>query len=276
MGHLLQARLQLRRAPGRCRPECRRQARRCRRHRPVRPGEPGIHGDRRLRPNVDVGAGALPRKVPGQAAPVQARAQRRNRRVHAGQLPGLRRVPAERLCDRRLQPRVQDDRCRRPGCEGTPRRAANAARTVPVRPLPHRGAASGEQLPVPLELTPSPGWALAAVRMASIQRSRYTSATDASLDFDMLRKWGICREEADMTRSPAGEGPDIMGGPEPDEEGTDLMGGPRPGTDEMGGPEPDEEGTDLMGGPRAGTDEMGGPEPDEEGTDLMGGSRPGT
>ena len=33
-----------------------------------------------------------------------------------------------------------------------------------------------------------------------------------------------------MTRSPAGEGPDIMGGPEPDEEGTDLMGGSRPGT----------------------------------------------
>jgi hypothetical protein len=33
-----------------------------------------------------------------------------------------------------------------------------------------------------------------------------------------------------MTRGPAGEGPDTMGGPEPDEEGTDLMGGPRPGT----------------------------------------------
>ena len=50
-----------------------------------------------------------------------------------------------------------------------------------------------------------------------------------------------------MTRSP-GEGPDTMGGPEPDEERTDLMGGPRPGTDEMGGPEQDEQGTDLMGG----------------------------
>jgi hypothetical protein len=57
-----------------------------------------------------------------------------------------------------------------------------------------------------------------------------------------------CREEADMTGSPAGEGSDTMGGPEPDEERTDLMGGSRPGTDEMGGPEPDEEGTDLMGG----------------------------
>jgi hypothetical protein len=36
---------------------------------------------------------------------------------------------------------------------------------------------------------------------------------------------GNCREEAQMTGSQAGEGPDIMGGPEPDEEGTDLMGG---------------------------------------------------
>ncbi len=53
-----------------------------------------------------------------------------------------------------------------------------------------------------------------------------------------------------MTGNPAGEGPDTMGGPEPDEERTDLMGGSRPGTDELGGPEPDEEGTDLMGGPR--------------------------
>jgi hypothetical protein len=39
-----------------------------------------------------------------------------------------------------------------------------------------------------------------------------------------------------MTRSPAGEGPDTTGGPEPNEEGTGLMGGPRAGTDEMGGP----------------------------------------
>jgi hypothetical protein len=51
-----------------------------------------------------------------------------------------------------------------------------------------------------------------------------------------------------MTGNPAGEGSDIMGGPEPDEEDTDVMGRGRPGTDEMGGPEPDEEGTDLMGG----------------------------
>ena len=57
------------------------------------------------------------------------------------------------------------------------------------------------------------------------------------------------REEADVTGGAAGESPDIMGRPEPDEEGTDLMGGPRQGTDSMGGPEPDEEGTDLMGGP---------------------------
>ena len=49
---------------------------------------------------------------------------RRDRRVHPGQLPGLRRVPAERLRDRRLQSRVQDDRRRGPGRQGTPRRAA--------------------------------------------------------------------------------------------------------------------------------------------------------
>ncbi len=51
-----------------------------------------------------------------------------------------------------------------------------------------------------------------------------------------------------MTGNPAGEGPDVMGGPEPDEQGTDLMGRAGPGTDELGGPEPDEQGTDLMGG----------------------------
>jgi len=51
-----------------------------------------------------------------------------------------------------------------------------------------------------------------------------------------------------MTTSPAGEGSDVMGCPEPGEQRTDLMGGARPGTDEMGGPEPDEQRTDLMGG----------------------------
>jgi hypothetical protein len=55
-------------------------------------------------------------------------------------------------------------------------------------------------------------------------------ATSASLDSGMLLNSGMCREEADMTGSPAGEGPDTMGGPEPDEAGTDVMGGPRPGT----------------------------------------------
>jgi hypothetical protein len=32
-----------------------------------------------------------------------------------------------------------------------------------------------------------------------------------------------------MTTNPPGEGPDVMGGPEPDEQGTDLMGGAQPG-----------------------------------------------
>ena len=75
-------------------PLCRRQARRRGRHRPVRPGEPRVHGARGLRPDVDLGAGALPQEVPGEAAPLPARAHRRDRRVHPGQLPGLRRVPS--------------------------------------------------------------------------------------------------------------------------------------------------------------------------------------
>ena len=97
-------------------------------------------------------------------------------------------------------------------------------------------------------------------------------ATSAPLDSGISLN-GRLPEEADVTGGAAGEGPDTMGGPEPDEEGTDVMGGSRPGTDEMGGPEPNEEGTDVMGGSRPGTDEMGGPEPNEEGTDLMGGPR---
>jgi hypothetical protein len=36
-----------------------------------------------------------------------------------------------------------------------------------------------------------------------------------------------------MTRGPAGEGRETMGGPEPDEEGTDLMGGPDAGPDSV-------------------------------------------
>jgi hypothetical protein len=61
---------------------------------PYGPESPGVHGDRGLRPDVDLGAGALPWAVRAQAPPVPARAHRGHRRVHAGQLPGLRRASA--------------------------------------------------------------------------------------------------------------------------------------------------------------------------------------
>jgi hypothetical protein len=60
------------------------------------------------------------------------------------------------------------------------------------------------------------------------------------------------REEVQVEENPAGESPDVMGGPEPDEQRADVMGGAEGRTDEMGGPEPDEERTDLMRGPEPG------------------------
>ncbi len=64
-------------------------------------------------PDVDIRPGALPQAAGGEAPPLPARADRRDRRLHAGQLPGLRRVLPERLRRGRLQPRLQDDRCSR-------------------------------------------------------------------------------------------------------------------------------------------------------------------
>ena len=68
VGHLLQARLLLRRGSGRRVAVRGRPARRARSRRPVRAGEPGVRGRRGLRPDVDLGAGALPQAVRGQAA----------------------------------------------------------------------------------------------------------------------------------------------------------------------------------------------------------------
>jgi hypothetical protein len=72
VGDLLQAGLLLRRGPGRYFAVRGRRAGRGGRRRSLRPGEPGVHGDRGLRPDVDRGAGALPRAVRAQAPPVPA------------------------------------------------------------------------------------------------------------------------------------------------------------------------------------------------------------
>ena len=83
------------------------------------------------------------------------RALRRCRRVHGRQLPGLRLHPAERLRDRRLEPRLQDDRRRSRGREGRLRRALVAAVSVPLRALRDGRSAPGLEQPVPLELSTS-------------------------------------------------------------------------------------------------------------------------
>ena len=121
VGDLLQARLLLRRSSGRDLTVRRRPPGRCGGRGSVRPAKPAVHRDGGLRPDVDLRPCALPQAVRGQGGSVPARANRRDRRLHAGQLPRLRRVPAERLRHRRLQPRVQDDRGRGAGRQGTAR-----------------------------------------------------------------------------------------------------------------------------------------------------------
>src|SRR5580658_6880293 len=115
-------------------------------------------------------------------------------------------------------------------------------------------------------VAPSEAIAFTAHANPGVRPSREHLLAAAASPRLSLERWQS-REETHMTGNPAGERPDLMGGPEPDEQGTDLMGGAESdeeGTDLMGGAEPDEEGTDLMGGA----------EPDEEGTDLMGGAEP--
>ncbi|MEJ7702894.1 MAG: hypothetical protein WKF47_04180 [Geodermatophilaceae bacterium] len=55
------------------------------------------------------------KRFEGHPAALPQGSLRRHRRVHPGQLPGLRHLPGQRLRHRRFQPRLQDDRRRRPG-----------------------------------------------------------------------------------------------------------------------------------------------------------------
>src|SRR5215204_2183749 len=59
----------------------------------------------------------------------------------------------ECLRHRRLQPRLQDDRGRRPGGEGAPGRAAGTFGPFPLLPLRNRRTAPHEPLTLPMELT---------------------------------------------------------------------------------------------------------------------------
>ena len=136
VGHLLQARpprrAGRRRAARRSAPTSRSTRTRRPRRRPDVPG----HVVRR--------AVALHGALRGLPAAVQARALGRRRRVHRRQLPGLRLHAAERLRDRRLEPRLQDDRRRPRGREG--RRAASTPRLL--YPFRFERFATGDLHPV--------------------------------------------------------------------------------------------------------------------------------
>ena len=81
------------------------------------------------------GPGLLPEALRGAVPPLPARAVRGPRRLHAGQLPGVRRLPPELLRDRGLEPRVQDDRGRRAGRQGDLGRAERDPPAVSVLAL---------------------------------------------------------------------------------------------------------------------------------------------
>ncbi len=122
---------------------------------PVRPGEPGLHRRRRFRPYVGVGAGLLPEALRRHHAEIQEGAVGRHRQLHRGFVPGVRPVLRERLCDRRQQPRLQDDRRRQAGGGRYLRQRERSAASVPLQPLRRRQAASDLALAVPVELTES-------------------------------------------------------------------------------------------------------------------------
>ncbi len=86
----------------------------------------------------------------GCRAQYKAGAVGRRRSVHGRQLPRLRLRAAERLRDLRLEPRLQDDRCRPRGRRRAPRRPLAAALPVPVRALRDGGPAPGLELAVSL------------------------------------------------------------------------------------------------------------------------------
>ena len=74
---------------------------------PYGAGIAGVRGRRGFRRYVVLGAGPLPEALRGQDAALQARGEiRRARLLHAGQFPGVRRVPRECLRHCRLQSRL--------------------------------------------------------------------------------------------------------------------------------------------------------------------------
>ena len=96
------------------------------------------------------------KRFEGKSSALSRRAIRRHRLLHAGLVPGLRRVPRQLLRHRGFQPRLQDDRRRRAGCAGDARAGQRPARAVPPQPLCRRQAASGVDEPVSVELTRRP------------------------------------------------------------------------------------------------------------------------
>ena len=97
--------------------------------RSVRPPEHRVRRDPRVRADVDVGPRPLPQAVRGEATPLPEGAHRRDRRLHPRQLPRVRPVRGQRVRDRRLEPRLQDDRDRRSSsrrsCWGSRRRSSS-------------------------------------------------------------------------------------------------------------------------------------------------------
>lgn len=91
------------------------------------------------------------------AALLQGAPQRRHRGVHPRQRAGVRLRGRQRLGDRRLQPRVQDDRGgqahRR---DDGVRRQARRAQAVHAGPLPHRRHVRRPQLQLPLGVAAGP------------------------------------------------------------------------------------------------------------------------
>ena len=95
----------------------------------------------------------LPEALRGQVAiSTGGRDVGRHRLLHAGQLPGVRRVPRECLCDRRLQSRLQDDRRRQAGGAARSSARSRAARAVPLLALREGKLHPVSQQPVSLEL----------------------------------------------------------------------------------------------------------------------------
>ncbi len=96
--------------------------------------------------------GVLPEALRGQVPALQEGADRRHRRVLAGQLPGLRRLQSELLRRGRLESRLQDARRGQAGRGRNHGPAERDPRAVPLLALCRGQAAPGVTQPVPLEL----------------------------------------------------------------------------------------------------------------------------